>query len=63
MLIHTKPSTEAEAAVIARSRQLTDFEWTPIRDIPTYIKHIGNTVLSAQTPITGFPYVSEEKKR
>ena len=36
MFISTKPRNEREAAIIARSRQLTDFKWTPVRDVPTY---------------------------
>ena len=36
MKITTKKINSAEAAVIARARQLTDFRWTPLRDVPTY---------------------------
>ena len=61
MLIHTYPANEAEAAVIARSRQLTDFEWTPVRDVPTYTRNAGNTVLEAGVTVKGFPYSSEER--
>lgn len=61
MLISTQPRTDAEKAIIRRARQLTDFCWTPIRDIPTYTKQIGNTILPAGEPIQGFLYGSEEK--
>ena len=61
MLISTKPKTEAEAAVIARCRQLTDFKWTPVRDVPTYIVGKGNTVLPEGEEVTGFPYASTER--
>lgn len=60
-LAHTMPSNEHEAAVIARARQLTDFRWTPVRDIPTYTRAGGQTVLSAGVEITGFPYSSTEE--
>jgi hypothetical protein len=60
MLHSTLPQTPAQAAVIARSRQLTDFCWTPVRDVPTYIKGTGNTVLPAGVPVVGFPYASTE---
>ena len=61
-LFHTIPDTPAKAAVIARSRQLTDFKWTPLRDVPTYLKTIGNTVLPAGVEVTGIPYSSTELK-
>ena len=61
MLISTKPKNEAEAAVIARSRQLTDFKWTPARDVPTCLSLTkGNGVLPAGVEQTGFPYASTE---
>lgn len=56
----TLPDTPAKAAVIARSKQLTDFKWTPVRDVPTYLRGTGNTVLPAGVPVTGFPYSSTE---
>ena len=58
----TSPDTPAKAAVIARARQLTDFKWTPIRDVPTYTKTIGNTVLPAGQEVVGFPYSSTERE-
>ncbi|MBO7275014.1 MAG: hypothetical protein J6V15_01425 [Clostridia bacterium] len=60
MLHSTLPQTPAQAAVIARSRQLTDFCWTPVRDVPSYLKAAGNIVLPAGVPIAGFPYASTE---
>ena len=60
MLHSTLPQTPAQAAVIARSRQLTDFCWTPVRDVPSYLKAAGNIVLPVGVPITGFPYASTE---
>lgn len=61
MLISTLPGTSAEAAVLARAKQLTDFVWTPIRDVPTYTKTEGQTVLPAGVPVKGFPYSSTEE--
>lgn len=61
MLISEKPKNQAVAAAIARSRQLTDFKWTPIRDVPTYYTNQGLSVLPAGVEITGFPYASTEK--
>ncbi len=60
-LKHTLPDTPQKAAVIARSRQLTDFKWTPICDVPTYTRQDGNTVLKAGVELTGFPYSSTER--
>lgn len=57
---HTLPSNEYEQAVILRARQLSDFKWTPLRDVPTFKKDIGNTVLKAGQEVTGFPYASTE---
>ena len=60
MITSTQPKNEREAAVIARARQLTDFVWTPVRDVPTYLNEVGNTVLLAGEQVTGFPYSSCE---
>lgn len=59
-LYSTLPETEAGKAVLRRARQLTDYEWTPVRDVPTYFKNEA-TVLPAGVPIKGFPYASTEK--
>ena len=62
MLISTKPKNAAEAAVLARARQLTDFKWTPVRDVPTFLSlDKGNGVLPAGVEVTGFPYSSTER--
>ena len=61
-LFSTLPDTKAKAAVIARSRQLTEFKWTPVRDVPTYLRTVGNTVLPAGVEVKGFPYASTELK-
>ena len=58
MLHRTLPQTPGEKAAIARSRQLTEFRWTPIRDVSTYLKSVGQTVLPAGVEIKGFPYAS-----
>ena len=56
----TLPNTRAQAAIIARSKQATDFKWIPIRDVPTYTRAVGNTVLPAGVEVTGLPYSSTE---
>ena len=60
MLISTQPQNEGERAALTRSHQLTELVWTPVRDIPTYIKN-KNCVLPAGVPVKGFPYASTEK--
>ena len=63
-LIHTKPKNEIEAAIIARSRELTDFKWTPVRDIPTRVSRYGDfsyIVLPEGEPLRGFLYSSTEE--
>ena len=60
MLISTQPQNEGERAALTRSHQLTELVWTPVRDIPTYIKK-KNCVLPAGVPVKGFPYASTEK--
>ena len=60
MLVSTKPSTKGQAAVLARARHLTDFKWTPVRDIPTYTTKNGKINLKAGEELTGMPYSSNE---
>ena len=38
MLISTLPQNDGERAALARSLRLTEFVWTPVRDVPTYVK-------------------------
>ena len=57
---HTLPKTLQEKAVIARSKLLTDFKWTPLCDVPTYTRQDGNGVLPAGKELIGFPYSSLE---
>lgn len=47
-------------AALARARLLTDYKWTPVRDVPTYTRVDGNCVLLAGTEVTGFPYSGVE---
>ena len=56
-----QPKNDHISAAIQRARQLTDFQWTPVKDIPTYTKKLGNTVMPAGKPLIGFPYASEER--
>ena len=61
--VSTPPTTDWEKAVIARARQLTDFKWTPVRDVPSYLgKTQEYMVLPAGVEIKGFPYASTEGK-
>ena len=60
MLFSTKPDSAGKAATLARSAQLTDFKWTPVRDITTYTKEAGKTSLPAGVEVTGHIYSSTE---
>ena len=60
MHTHTNPTTRGEKIAIARARLLTDFQWTPLRDIPTYTIKDGHGVIPAGKTVTGFPYSSTE---
>ena len=61
--VSTPPQTEWEKAVIARARQLTDFKWIPVRDVPSYIAQTKEyMVLPTGVEIKGFPYASTEGK-
>ena len=60
-MTQAKPTTPAQEAALARAKQLTDFRWTPIRDVPTFHRNEGQTVLKAGEEVTGFPYSSTER--
>ena len=60
MLVSTKPDSKGKEAVIFRSRQLTEFKWTPAGDIPVYTKATGKTKLSAGVEQQGMIYSSTE---
>ena len=60
MLTGTKPDTKGKEAVLYRSRQLTEFRWTPVGDIPVYTKATGKTKLPAGEPQLGMLYSSPE---
>lgn len=49
------PSKKEILAVIRKSRQITDIEWTPLAQIP---HNHGNGYFAANTPVTGLPYSS-----
>ena len=63
MYTHTKPATKAEEIVLARARMLTDFRWTPLRDIPTYTIQGGHAIIPAGKEVTGFPYSYQSRIR
>lgn len=62
MLKHTLPKNEAEAAALARAKQLSDFKWTPVRDVPSYTVKDGLVLIPAGIETTGFPYSSTERQ-
>ena len=61
-MIKVKPTSVAQEAALARARQLTDFKWTPVRDVPTFHLVEGQKVLKAGEEVTGFPYSSTERE-
>lgn len=62
MLISTLPKTDAEKAVLARAKQLTDIKWTPIADVPMYLKKENvYKVFPKGVEVTGLPYSSVER--
>ncbi len=60
MLISTKPDSIGKKAVIYRSRQLTEFKWTPVRDVPVHTRETGKTKLCAGEEKKGMLYSSTE---
>ena len=60
MLISTKPDSAGKAAVLFRSRQLTEFRWTPVGDILTYTRQVGETKFPAGQEQLGMIYSSTE---
>ena len=59
-LFSTLPKTDIEKSVLARCRQLSDFTWTPVEDIPTYYKN-QCTMLEKGVELKGFLYSSTER--
>ena len=60
MLTSTKPDSKGKEAVLFRSRQLTEFRWIPVGDIPVYTKATGKTKLPAGEEQLGMLYSSPE---
>lgn len=60
-MTRVEPTSLAQKAALSRARQLTDFKWTPIRDVPTFHRVEGQTVLKMGEEVTGFPYSSTER--
>ena len=52
--------SSGKQAVIERSRQLTEFVWTPLRDITVYTKTAGKTKLPQGEKVKGMIYSSTE---
>ena len=60
VLIPDEP-TEAQAAALARGRQLTDFQFTPVADIPVAVSSRDDIgYFEEGSVVTGFPYSSAE---
>ena len=60
MLISEKPKTAGQKAILDRARYLTEYKWTPLKDIPTYNKTEGKIVLPAGEEVKGLIYSSTE---
>jgi len=60
MFISTQPDSKGKAAAIYRSRQLTEFQWIPVNEIPVYTKKTGKTALRAGEKMSGMLYSSTE---
>ena len=60
MLFSTKPDSKGKEAAIFRSRQLTEFRWTPLADIPTFTKQVRRAKLPAGVEQQGMIYSSTE---
>lgn len=60
-LVRDEPQHEYEKWAIARARQLTDFTFTPLYDIPTHLAKGERSFFKAGKEYKGFPYSSTEQ--
>ncbi len=60
VLIPDEPESDYYKWAIARARQLTEFRFTPLKDIPTH-SSAGKGVFKAGEEYKGFPYSSAER--
>lgn len=61
-LTYDEPDTDYQSWAIARARQLTEFTFTPLRDIPTVTSDgKAHDVFEAGKAYKGFPYSSTER--
>lgn len=60
-LIRDEADTDAQKWALARARQLTEFKFTPLKDIPTAISSKEHGVFEAGKEYKGFPYSSTEE--
>ena len=60
VLFREKPETQYHEWALARARQLTEFTFTPVKDIPTYLSSTEKGVFKAGEEYKGFPYSSTE---
>lgn len=59
-LFSTLPDTEGKKAVIRRARQLTEFHWTALGEIPTFMTNTGKTAFVRGERYKGVIYSSTE---
>lgn len=60
MLISTKPNSKGKEAALFRSRQMTEFKWTPVADVPCFTKKPEKEMLPAGVEQMGMIYSSTE---
>ena len=60
MLKSTKPNTKGKEAALYRCRQLTEFKWTPVGDVPCFTKTTDKAKLPAGVEQKGMVYSSTE---
>ena len=60
MLISAKPDSKGKEAALFRCRQLTEFKWTPVGDVPCFSKTIDKLKLPADVEQKGLVYSSTE---
>lgn len=60
MTYSATPTYEWQKHVLERSRHLTEFRWTPIKEVVTYTRKLGKFYFPVGEEIKGFPYSSPE---
>jgi len=60
-LIRDEADTDAKKWALARARQLTEFKFTPLKDVPTALSKTERGVFETDKEYKGFPYSSTEE--